>query len=1648
MSFASILESYRKVSRNEREKGALFENLMKRFLKTAPVYKQDIEEVWLWSEFPFKKDFGGTDLGIDLVAKTYTGDYWSIQCKFYQKNTTIQEAAISNFVTNSSRSFQDETGATRHFSLMLWIDTKNSWSKNAEKITRNQHIPFQRLGYYDLMNSNVDWDALARGEEGEEARNVIKKTPRDHQKEAIQAAHEYFKDHDRGKLIMACGTGKTYTALNIMEKETQNNGFALFLVPSIALLSQTMREWMNDTTTTIYPVCICSDPSASESPAMKRKKMEADAEDESTMDLPFPATTDVKKATEILHQRFEQQKKNGGIVVIFSTYQSIDVVHHVIFHTAKDDKSKTALTELFPEPDETINDGKIEPPFDIIVCDEAHRTAGYTEKGKELSPFIKVHDNGFLPSRRRLYMTATPKLYTESAKAKAEQGYVILCSMDDEKLFGQEIYRIGFGKAVEKGLLADYKVLVFSIGEEQINAVMQQALQNDQEAIETDDAAKLVGCINALSKRMIDDETSKLLKEVDPSFMHTALAFCSKIKDSKKIAQIFNDYSNDYYESLPDEQKEDVVHVEAQHVDGSMSASVREEKLEWLKDTDTNGQDCHILCNVRCLSEGVDVPALDAVIFLSARNSQVDVVQSVGRVMRTAKDKGKKFGYIIIPVVVPSGVQPEEALNKSKDFNIVWEVLNALRAHDDRFNAHINQLNLNDKPSSRIIVTSAPPEYTYEVENKSIRERNAVSYEQLTMNFGNLQQAIYARMVAKVGTRRYWETWGKEVADIARRHVERIRELVKSEPKYEIPFQKFVKGLRKNLNPSITEEDAINMLAQHIITRPVFDALFQDAKFIEKNPVSRSMEKILSVLDDVKDNNAADRKTLQGFYDEIRQGCEGIDNDKGRQKIITDLYETFFKIAAKTTVEKLGIVYTPIPVVDFILRSVDALLGREFYCHLTDQNVHILDPFTGTGTFIVRLLQLGLIKPEDLLRKYQQELHANEIVLLAYYIASINIESTYHALVPQEPYTTFDGICLTDTFQLGEEKSNSIFTEEFPVNSKRVEKQMKLPIRVIIGNPPYSVGQKSANDNAQNEFYPYLETRIIDTYAKYSVSNLKKSLYDSYIKAFRWASDRLGKQGGIIGFVSNAGWLDGNAMDGMRKCMEKEFSSIYVFNLRGNQRTQGELSRKEGGKIFGAGSRTPVAITLLVKNPNAKNKKADIFYHDIGDYLSREEKFEIINKFGKVTNSQMEWKAIHPNKNGDWLNQRNDLFASLVPVYPERKFDKKSTSIFSTYAIGLNSSRDSWVYNFSRNKLITNMKMTIDFYNDQCTQFVQNTKPNSKAFNFLSKDKTKISWSAGLKQRILQKEPSKFDETKITNSLYRPFCNRYLYNSKQWIERPGLFDKLFPTGNQNLLICISDKKNGNPFISNEIVNLHLNGDTQCFPLYYYEQGDQVEIGLFDTNTKKLERKSGITNFALKEAHSRYGKEVTAEEIFFYVYGFLHLPNYQKQFAADLKKSLPRISFVDKKEDFIQIMKVGRELAKIHLQYEAQEPLNGVVVEGEEKGDYQVQKMRFGKLDSKTADKTVIHYNDSITIRNIPLEVYNYTINGRSPVEWVMDQYQVKVDKASQLKNDPNDWGKEHNNPKYILELLLSVMTVSIKTQELVAKLPDIQFLKE
>lgn len=1635
-TFSQILTDFRKESLSERDKGFRFERLMQAYLKTTALYANLFEEVWLWTEFPYHDQFGGKDVGIDLVAKTCEGGFWAIQCKCYAANSYIDKPTVDSFLSTSGKSF-DVDGETLSFSQRLWISTTNNWNSTAELTIKNQTPSVARLSLIDLEQDEVDWEKLEQGMFGK----ALRPKPFDvkpHQKVAIDKTHDHFKidenthkpTHERGKLIMACGTGKTFTSLKIAENETEGKGLVLFLVPSIALLGQTLRSWSQQATEPIRAICICSDSQVS--------KQEAKNDDNtiSTIDLALPASTDIHSIVKQLQYLHGTSKT--GMTVVFSTYQSIDVI-------------SKAQQKFLKQTDGEYG------TFDLIICDEAHRTTGVTLKDEGESSFVKVHDNDFIRAKRRIYMTATPRLYTDETKKKAELNDAVLCSMDDKSMYGDEIYRIGFGEAVKEDLLTDYKVLILAVGEKDITPTLQQALTTENGTIESDDASKFVGCINALSKRVLGDEG--LIKNADPLPMRRAVAFCQNIQASKNTSVIFSNCKDAYMEDIPEIDKNMMVDVVAHHVDGTMSATKRDAELMWLKEQPENEMECRVLTNARCLSEGVDVPSLDAVIFVSAKNSQVDVVQSVGRVMR--KSEGKKYGYIIIPVVVPAEAEGEKVLENHPNFKVVWTVLNALRAHDDRFNAEVNKIELSKHKPANIIFggVGGKDDSKSDGDSKPTHESAAQAMaRQLALTFGELQNVFYAKMVIKVGTKRYWELWAKDIAKIAEEHIERIKKLIAEGGKHQKAFEQLMRGLRRNIHPNLSEQDAIEMLSQHIITRPVFEALFENYEFAMSNPVSKSMQKMLDLLDD-EAKTEEEHEKLQKFYDYVRTTVSGIEDAEGRQRIIVELYDKFFKTASPKTVEKLGIVYTPVEVVDFIINSVGYIIRKEFGKSLSDKNVHILDPFTGTGTFITRLLQSGLISREALDRKYQSEIHANEIVLMAYYIASINIENVFHDLKGVETeYTPFEGICLTDTFQLGEKASEeNLYSEEFPTNSKRVIAQKKNPITIIVGNPPYSIGQKSANDNAQNQRYPTLEEQIETSYVAKSNANLNKSAYDSYIKAFRWASDRLNKkEGGIVGFVTNGAWLDANGLDGMRKCLEQDFSTIYVFNLRGNQRTSGELSRKEGGKIFGSGSRTPIAITILVKKPKAKEKKARIFYRDIGNYLSREEKLRLIKGFGDISNPLMQWQPIVPNEYGDWISSRSELFKLYTPLEPEKKFAPKNKAVFNGYSLGLGTNRDAWVYNSSFNSLRKNISKTIAFYNQQVDTYAKAKQQGIAVDDFLNdkRDSSKIIWTDTL-VRDLQKELKyNMAASRFAIGLYRPYFKQNIYQDRILNHRVYQMPKLFPTPkHENLVICVSGigaSKDFSTLITNCIPDLQLQFNGQCFPLYWYDDSTSDIADLFSAPKSEMDkyvRKDGVTDYILSTARKQYGSKVTKEDIFYYVYGILHSPDYRTEFADDLKKMLPRLPLVDASDDFWAFSRAGRELADLHLNYETAEPYKGcrTIFGVGGKVDYRVEKMRFRKLDSKTPDKTTIHYNSQIMVENIPLEAYDYIVNGKSAIEWIMERYAVTINKDSQIKNDPNDWATEHGDEKYIYNLLLRIIAVSLETMKIVNALPKLKF---
>ncbi len=1593
-----LLEQYNELIINQRDKGTSFERLMKAYLQLDPLYQDQFKNVYMWGEWPHRPS--GKDHGIDLVAESHDGEFTAIQCKFYSPTHQILKKDIDSFFTESGIKFTVEN-KKMSFTKRIIISTSDKWSEPAEKSLEDQTIPVIRINVRELEQSPIDWSKFSLNQP-EKLTLKEKKKLRLHQEDAIKNVIEGYKKHNRGKLIMACGTGKTFTSLKLAEQLTNGKGTVLFLVPSISLLSQTLREWTAESGTPFHAFAVCSD-----------NKIGKYKEDISKHDLAIPASTD----TSSLLRGLEKVKPDNKMTVIFSTYQSIEVISIA---------QKNGLEE-----------------FDLIICDEAHRTTGATAFDEEDSHFVKIHDQKFIQGKKRIYMTATPRLFGDAVKTKAKENSAELYSMDNEDLYGPELHRLGFGKAVSDGLLTDYKVLVLAIDEGIIGPTFQKGLAVEDKEMQLEDMAKIIGCWNGLSKNLIGKEAAV----EDDKPMRRAVAFARSIKDSQKIVHVFDNVIHQYIAAHPNIGN--VLKCELAHVDGTFNVMDRNAKLDWLKE-ETSENTCRILSNARCLSEGVDVPALDAVLFLNSRDSMVDVVQSVGRIMRKAE--GKKYGYVILPIGIPAGIPPEEALKDNKKYKVVWQVLQALRAHDDRFDAEINKLDLNKNQSSRIQVIVGGGDNTAGdneggEKTKGEGERKPV---QLHLNMPEIEDwksAIYGKIVAKCGTRPYWENWAADIAKIAEKHTKQIEKILESnDPKPKKAFEIFLNGIRRNLNPSISHKDAIEMLSQQLITKPVFDALFEHYKFTEKNSVSQAMDSVLKVFEAAIQKE--DAEFLKHFYASVRMRVKGINNAEARQRIIKELYDRFFNVAFKKMSERLGIVYTPIEVVDFIVQSVEDVMQEEFGKSLSDKGVHILDPFTGTGTFIVRLLQSGIIKNEDLKRKFQSEIHANELVLLAYYIATVNIEETYHELVNGE-YEPFEGAVLADTFQLTEAEAQMNFATAIPEIHKRVEAQKKQSINVIISNPPYSAGQGDANDNNQNLDYPILDEKIRTTYVKESTATLKNSLYDSYIRAIKWATERIGDEG-VVGFVTNGSFIDSNAADGVRKSLAKEFSKIYCFNLRGNQRTSGELSRQEGGKIFGSGSRTPVAITILIKSKSHKGN-TEIFYHDIGEYLSREEKLKKISIFKSLKN--IEWDKVQPNLEGDWINQRDKGFDHFISLGDKSKGHR----IFEIHSSGVKTNRDFWVYNSSSSHLEKNIESMIDIYNENRINFQKQIKGIQKEEwpkpeSVITNDSKLIGWSGDLVESLVSNREGKFDRTQIRSSLYRPYYKSFLYFDSLFNNRHYQLGKIFPTiYHENLIFYVTGVGGSKGFsciMSDSIPNLHLLDTGQGFSLYWYEKYTSDEL---IPRTEKVDKygyikHDAITDYSLNKFQSSYkDKKITKEDIFYYVYGLLHSLAYREKYQNDLKKMLPRIPLVS---DFWGYSKNGRDLATLHLNYETAKPyaLEEVILEKSIKKDiYKINTagMKFAK-EKKIVDRTTILFNPYIMLKGVPLEAYNYVINGKSAIDWIMEKYCISTDRDSGISNDPNEWS---DDPRYVIDLLKRIITVSVETNRLVKELPPFELLE-
>ncbi|GAA6991066.1 DEAD/DEAH box helicase family protein [Helicobacter pylori] len=1558
----------------------------------------------LWNDWELRNNEG--DRGIDIVIQTASKEYIAVQCKFHQNSISLND--ISTFLAK----LHNGVGEIR-FKKGIIISTSNLTRAAQQEIeqTRSIGMDIDIITEEDFIYSRIDWEKFDPTKTQDEIPLCNKKKPRTHQTEAINATKEYFSDpkNARGKLIMACGTGKTYTSLKIME--ALDPKITLFLAPSIALLSQTFREYAQEKSEPFYASIVCSDDKVGQS-------KNEDNDDIKFSELPIKASTRLEDILSV----YEKAQKENKRFIIFSTYQSASRIKEA---------QEAGLGAI-----------------DLIICDEAHRTVGAyvsTNERDDKNAFTLCHSDGNIKATKRLYMTATPKVYSESSKAKAKESDNVIYSMDDAEVFGEEIYTLNFEKAIALDLLTDYKVIILAVRSENLSGVTNSVNKKisqlkakgtklDKKLINNEFVCKIVGTHKGLAKQdliALDDENKEdndLKSKKDTFVSQRAISFCKSIQTSKNINNSFKTIMECYDEELKKKNFKNL-EISIDHIDGTMNCKERLEKLEELNEYQHNT--CKVLSNARCLSEGVDVPALDSIVFFDGKSAMVDIIQAVGRVMRKAK--GKKRGYIILPIALEESEikNLDEAVNNT-NFKNIWKVLKALRSHDPSlvdeatFREKIKIFGSDDEKKHQ----DEDDEYLRDEElqkDKTDKTKQDPKQAQKTLFdailLQDLADAVYNVMPTKLGDRNYWENFTKKTGNIAKTLNNRLKDIFKKNSEF---FHDFLDSLRGNIHQNIKEDEALDMIISHIITKPIFDAIFGDNI---KNPISKALDKMVEKLSTL--GLQGETKDLKNLYESVKTEATHAKSQKSQQELIKNLYNTFFKEAFRKQSEKLGIVYTPIEVVDFILRATNGILKKHFNTDFNDKNITIFDPFTGTGSFIARLLskENDLISDEALKEKFLNHLFAFDIVLLAYYIALINI--TQAAQNRDGSLKNFKNIALTDSLDFYEEKNDKGAFDLFKdlEENKEIKTTMQQQnIRVIIGNPPYSAGAKSENDNNQNLSHPKLEKRVYEKYGQNSSSKANgNTTRDTLIQSIYMASELL-KDKGVLGFVVNGGFIDSKSGDGFRKSVAKDFAHLYVLNLRGNARTSGEERKKEGDGIFDSGSRATIAIIFFVKDASVKDSA--ISYYDIGDYLKREEK---LNKLASFENLDfVPFETIIPNNKGDWINQREDDFDKLIPLKRDKKL--QNPSVFDINSHGVVSGRDPWVYNFSKDALMQNVQKCIDTYNADLKRFnevfresfkqrAEGVKPGDRYRhlndNEITTDKTKIAWTRALKQKFIKnKNLQESHKDRIRLAMYRPFNKQWLYWDKTWNEEQSQLPKIFPdksTHNVVINTSLMPSRNFSCLIANEITD----------PLYHYD-----ELG---------NRYHAISGYALNLFRKHYeDNSIVEEEIFYYIYAVFHHKGYLEKYKNSLMKESPRIAL---SEDFKELSILGKELAELHLNYESGEMHASIqratLMNAEEKGYYDVEKM---KKEMKKGGCSII-YNKNITITKIPKKAFDYVVNGKSAIDWVIECYQKTMDKNSLIENNPNDYA----GGKYVFELLCRVIKLSEKSVDLIEKISEKRF---
>ena len=1335
---------------NPQEKGKAFELALCEALKKHPGDwgQSRFEQVWHWRDWPAIEEYfpDRKDRGIDLVARNtqdYGGGLVAIQAK-YGKSEIPTEQIDSFLATASSNIFQNR----------VLVAERN--------IAKAGEVKLENAGAHVLRLKEIDdWVKDWRRYIPNHTQDIEIEFPqhelRGYQRDALDAIAANFEVNTRGKLVLPCGTGKSFVALKAAEENAGRGKSVLYLVPSISLMGQTMREWSRHSSFDHQYIGICSDITAGRD-LDKRGSYIAGQYTELTM----PVTTDLEKIKTVLRTPVPRHRMR----VVFSTYQSSP-------------KIQVALQD----PDlEHVK-------FDLAICDEAHRTTGIEalEQSKSrVKPFQLIHQDEEIRVSKRLYMTATPRVFAENIRKRmAEsnfdgQSY----SMDDESVYGPEAYRMNFADAIDGGWLSDYKVVVIGVSEQEyFNRAKDNPIRfEDGKLVDANTVVRLAGCWDALATPQSQaPEVARDLGQLEENGLgnaKTAIAFTSTVKDSKLAEKLWQPVA-DWTEETKSEPDASYLKLSVQHLDANTPASERSTMIEGLREMGKGARgECKVLTNVGVLTEGVDVPALDAVVFLQSRSSPVDVTQAVGRVMRKAE--GKEFGYVVIPVVVPTYKQIVDedsaaSLIDETDFKPVFDVIRALRSHDERID---HMLEARTMPVELRISTGGgggggegggfvPTE---------LELRTAI--EQLNSKLGSI-------MLDACGDRHMYPNWGTKAGAVCETIEVSLNALVENNEHVRSEFEIFHKSLTESVSPDISFDQTVRMVSHHLVTVPVFDELFSESMFAERNPITQSMSAIRRTINEAGTEFSKEREPLRRAYSMMNEAYKAADSPRKRLDVLREIFDGFFRKAMPGEVKTMGIAYTPIELVDFMIKSVDTLCRKEFGKGLTDRDVHILDPFAGTGTFLAHLLECKdpkgdyLIRDEDLNRKYQQELHANELVLLAYYIAALKIEETKHRRTAEAagveraqviPYESFDRIVLADTFHMGESSRElEMVFDGLAWNTLRAKNQIEAPIRVIFGNPPWSAGRDDSSEVTRKTAYEGIAERIRSSYGEANRElnvTAAKALGNLFVAAFRWATDRLiankNKVPAIIAFVSPNSLTDGTSLAGMRKVLRDEFSDIYVVNLRGNALKAGEAWQIEGDKVFGESSRNGVQITLLIRNPKkSSNAPATLRYAMVPERLKLNQKLEWLGDLSVESTEQ--FHIVPETPEHDWINLQDPSFKSLLPVCKGLKSrDQKFIADF--HCLGITTACDTYVYAFSKADLERKIRLLIDEFNRCAVEYESSGYTNEK-FTALTRSDSlaKIKWTDKLKKSLQKRKKLKFEPERVKEALYRPFTKCYLY---------------------------------------------------------------------------------------------------------------------------------------------------------------------------------------------------------------------------------------------------------------------------------------------